>query len=61
MDITMCTGLDCPFKEQCHRFTADPGEYQMYFADPPIKDGKCDFYWGENGEFVWNEIKDSLE
>ena len=53
-DITMCPGLDCPFKEQCYRFTAEPSEYQSYFADPPIKDGKCNYYWGENAEFVWD-------
>ena len=54
-DITMCTGIDCPFKDQCHRYTATPSEYQYYFADPPIKDGKCDHYWGENAEFIWNK------
>ena len=58
-DITMCKGTDCPQKENCYRFTATPSEYwQSYFIDPPIKDGKCDLYWGENAENIWNQLKD---
>ena len=45
-DISMCFGAECPLKEQCYRFTAKPDEFrQSYFADPPIKDGKCDYFW----------------
>jgi hypothetical protein len=51
-DITMCPGTNCPQKEKCHRFTAKPSEYQSYFIETPIKDGKCDMYWGENAEFI---------
>lgn len=58
MDITMCTGIDCPFKDHCYRYTAEPSEFQYYFADPPIKDGKCDMYWGENAQFIWNQLND---
>lgn len=57
-DITMCNGTDCPFKERCYRFTAKPSDYQSYFFDPPIKDGKCNHYWGENPELVWEESSD---
>lgn len=45
-DITKCFGIDCPIKEQCYRFTAKADEYQTYFLNSPIKDGKCDMYWG---------------
>ena len=57
-DITKCPGYDCPFKERCTRFTAEPSEYQSYFLEPPIKEGKCDMYWGEDAEFIWNQLKE---
>ena len=58
-DITMCHGGDCPHKEKCYRFTANADElYQSYFVDPPYKDGKCEYYWGENAEAIWNQLKD---
>lgn len=44
-DISMCTGLGCPFKEQCYRAQARPDIYQSYFAKPPYKDGNCDYFW----------------
>jgi hypothetical protein len=46
-----------------HSKTAEPGEFQYYFADPPIKDGKCDHYWGDDFQYVWTEekLKESLE
>ena len=61
-DITMCSGEGCPFKEKCYRFTAKPSEYwQSYFIDPPIKDDKCDHYWGENAEQIWNQLNDIVK
>jgi hypothetical protein len=61
-DITMCPGTDCPQKEKCYRYTAKPCEYwQSYFMKPPIKDGKCDLYWGENAESIWNQLKDIVK
>ncbi len=59
-DITKCYGYDCPFKEGCYRFMAKSEEYQSYFLEPPIKDGKCDMYWGENAEFIWNQLNDMV-
>lgn len=54
-DIAMCEGTDCPYKEACYRYTATPSEFmQSYSITPPIKDGKCDHYWGENPEAIWN-------
>ena len=58
-DITMCPGTNCPQKEKCYRFTAKPCEHwQAYFTEAPIKEGKCDMYWGENAESVWNQLKE---
>lgn len=44
-DICMCVGNECPLKENCYRFTAEPSYMQAYFTDPPIKDGECEYYW----------------
>ena len=57
MDITMCPGTDCPYKETCYRYTAKPSDWQSYFSVPPIKDGKCDMYWGDNAEAIFNQLK----
>lgn len=57
-DITMCEGTDCPQKESCHRYTAKASEYQYYFMTPPVKDGKCEMYWGANAEAIWKQLKD---
>lgn len=54
----MCKGKDCPMKEICYRYTAKSDDlHQSYFAEPPIKDGKCEMYWGEQSEFIFNELK----
>jgi hypothetical protein len=37
---------------------ADITKCYGYFLEPPIKDGKCDMYWGENAEFIWNQLND---
>ena len=56
-DITMCKGTNCPQKETCYRFTAKPNEYrQAYFSEPPIKEGKCEMYWGKNAESIFNQL-----
>ena len=60
-DITMCPGTDCLHKENCYRYTAIPSDYQSYFVEPPIKDGKCDHYWGENAESIWNQLNDIVK
>lgn len=49
-DITMCTGKDCPLKDDCYRYTAFPNlYYQSYFRDPPYKDGECNHFWNNEG------------
>jgi hypothetical protein len=57
-DITMCKGGECPFKEKCKRFTATADEHwQSYFIDIPYEDGKCDMYWGENQDSIYEQLK----
>ena len=61
-DITMCRGTNCPAKESCYRYTAKPSEFrQSYFMEPPIKDGKCDYYWGDTQHEIWNQLKDIMK
>jgi hypothetical protein len=58
----MCRGTNCPAKESCYRFTATPNEFrQSYFMEPPIKDGKCDYYWGDTQHEIWNQLKDIMK
>jgi hypothetical protein len=57
-DIDMCPGTDCPYKETCYRYTAKPNDYQWRFSNAPIKDGKCDMYWGDNAEMIFKQLKD---
>jgi hypothetical protein len=44
-DISMCMGNDCPIKENCYRYKAEPSKYQSYFMEAPYKDGDCSHYW----------------
>jgi len=45
-DITMCPGGDCPLKETCYRYKAEPSEYlQSYFMEAPYKEEDCSHYW----------------
>ena len=61
-DITMCKGTNCPHKESCYRHTAKPSEFwQSWFMNPPIEDGKCEYYWGEKAENIWNQLKDIVK
>ena len=60
-DITMCPGTNCPHKEKCYRFTAWIGEYQSFFINSPIKDGKCDYFWGDNAQSVWSQLQDIVK
>lgn len=61
MDITMCKGTDCPLKENCYRFTAINNEYRKsYFVEPPFKEGKCEMFWGENSQQIFEQLKKIL-
>jgi len=62
VDIAKCEGqkglIHCPYKENCYRFTAKADElYQSYFMELPLKNGKCDHYWGKDGEKIWNKVE----
>ena len=60
-DITMCEGLNCLQKENCHRFTAKTNPYrQSYFANIPLKkDGTCDHFWDNKDYKNENEKNNS--
>jgi hypothetical protein len=61
-DITKCIGTNCPHKEKCYRFTAPADKYaQAYFTEPPIKDGKCDMFWGEAQISILNQLKEIVK
>ena len=58
-DITRCKGLFCPVKEECYRYTIGPyQEGESHFSNPPFKNSKCDFFWGEQSNFIFNTLKD---
>jgi hypothetical protein len=57
-DITMCTGDDCPLKENCYRFTAEASKYlQSYFLTSPFDGKTCNSYWGKHSESIYNQLK----
>jgi hypothetical protein len=43
----MCSGKDCPLKENCYRVMATPSGYQSYFINPPYdyEDKDCSYHW----------------
>jgi hypothetical protein len=57
-DITKCAGDGCPLKETCHRFTAPAEMYQSFFMTPPVKNGKCEMYWGETAQSIFDQLSD---
>jgi len=56
-DITKCSGVGCPLKDMCFRFTAPGSERQAYFTTPPVKDNKCDMFWGEASNQLMNQLQ----
>ena len=64
-DITKCSGLGCRVKDKCYRFTAKSSERQSFFFNPPLKVEnnilKCDMFWGENSQQIFNSIKEILD
>lgn len=44
-DITMCSGDNCPLKEKCYRYTANPNDLrQSYFMESPYKNDGCEHF-----------------
>lgn len=60
-DITKCRGDGCPVKIECYRYTAKASEYQAYFVYPPIKNEKCDYFWGEAQRSVYSQLKEIVK
>ena len=60
-DITKCRGANCDLKLTCYRYTAASSMCQSYFMEPPIKDGKCDLYWGKTAQSVYDQLKDIMK
>lgn len=52
-DITMCLNEECPSKEECKRFTAQPSDFQSY--------GIFDFYFGDRCESFISNGKPTTE
>jgi len=46
-DITMCSNVQCPLREDCYRFSAIPSEYRQAYSEfKPYDEGgdiKCDY------------------
>lgn len=60
-DITKCTGEGCQDKDTCRRYTDPASEHnQSYFAEPPVKDGKCPMYWDEVGQSIIDALTEIL-
>jgi hypothetical protein len=60
-DISMCSGLGCDLKHECYRHTAKYSYRQAFFSEPPIKDGKCEYYWRDNQTDMLNDIVNGNE
>lgn len=60
-DITMCTGVDCPLKKDCYRYTAIKDEYyQSFLIEVPydVTKQSCPYYW-ENNEATRRKLDES--
>ena len=46
-DFTMCVGGDCPLKDNCYRYTAEPNEYRqsVFCTIPYNEEGGCYYFW----------------
>ena len=58
-DITMCSGIGCPIKKLCRRFTATPDScWQAYFVSVPYDPvlDKCDHFMPQ---FKFKKTKDN--
>ena len=55
-DISKCSGITCPLKENCYRYTSVSNFHrQAYLMTTPVKkdlngDPKCDYYWPNKPE-----------
>jgi hypothetical protein len=55
-DISMCKNVNCPLKENCVRFLADPNPHWQAYGDfQPNEEGRCDYYYPVNPNFKIEE------
>lgn len=59
-DITKCKGTNCDLALTCYRYTAPKGYIQSYFIEVPLKDGKCDMYWGDKNDQIMDQLIEIL-
>jgi hypothetical protein len=57
LDIPMCKGRDCPLTESCYRYTVDVSKCQSYFIESPFKNGRCELYWGDDIQGIYETIQ----
>lgn len=59
-DITMCSGMDCPLKDKCFRYSAKPHDYQSYFRKPPFEiihnRFTCNYFWGDGADLLFEQL-----
>jgi hypothetical protein len=54
-DFTMCKGEDCPMRESCYRYKAEPNSMQSYFVNSPRVDDDCVFWTAIREDDIVNE------
>lgn len=56
-DISMCRNEECPLKEKCYRYTAEPSPFRQAYAEFKVnEEGGCDYYW-DNTEYESSKSK----
>ena len=62
-EYILCSGENCPLKNDCKRFKRDLNRVKDYHFDwPPIKEGKC-FYFDkkDEGDYLFDKIKNMFD
>lgn len=58
-DITLCTDNKCPMRNECYCFRAKPSKWgQSYFAESPLKDGKCEYFFPLEEGMILKDMND---
>ena len=50
--MDMCNGTKCPLNNRCLRATGDPNRFEGWFMQVPYKNGSCEFFMEDNGEWT---------
>lgn len=53
----MCMNNECPSKETCYRFKAEPNKHRQSYQNYKVKkgDNKCDSYWEFKEKQKWQK------